>query len=196
MGEGVFDAVILAGGEGRRLGGADKALLEVGGRSLLERVLAAVSGAGRVVVVGPRRAGIEGVTWCQEDPPGGGPVAAIGAALPHTASPYLCLLAADLPFVTKAVINRLVSAADRRDGALLVDSRGRDQLLCAVFSRSALAKRLTGRPLPGRPLRSLVEALDLARLPDETGSAVDCDTWDDLAAARTRARRTEAQRAR
>jgi molybdopterin-guanine dinucleotide biosynthesis protein A len=148
------------------------------------------------VVVGPRRAGIEGVTWCQEDPPGGGPVAAIGAALPHTASPYLCLLATDLPFVTQAVVSRLVSAADGRDGALLVDSRGRDQPLCAVYSRSALAKRLAGRPLPGRPLRSIVEGLDLARLPDDTGSAADCDTWDDLAAARTRARRTEAQRAR
>jgi len=40
-----FDAVVLAGGAGRRLGGVDKALVEVGGQDLLTRVLGAVAGA-------------------------------------------------------------------------------------------------------------------------------------------------------
>src|SRR4051812_33904528 len=35
-----YDAIVLAGGGGRRLGGVDKATLEVGGRTLLDRVLA------------------------------------------------------------------------------------------------------------------------------------------------------------
>ena len=47
-------AIVLAGGAGRRLGGADKAALDVGGRTLLERALAAVSGV-PTVVVGPAR---------------------------------------------------------------------------------------------------------------------------------------------
>jgi molybdopterin-guanine dinucleotide biosynthesis protein A len=195
MREHSYDAVILAGGSARRLGGADKALLDVGGRTLLEGVLAAVAGAARVVVVGPPRPGIRGVTWCREDPPGAGPVAALAAALPHTASPYLCVLATDLPFVTPPLIQEMVAAGQGHDGALLVDQTGRDQLLCGVYARSAVARRLAGQPVVDRAISALVEGWDLVRLPDEGGRAFDCDTWDDLAAARTRARQTEAERA-
>ena len=52
---GGFDAVVLAGGAARRLGGTDKPALRVDERTLLEHVVAAVAGAGRIVVVGPRR---------------------------------------------------------------------------------------------------------------------------------------------
>ncbi|MYU19520.1 NTP transferase domain-containing protein, partial [Streptomyces sp. SID8361] len=55
MTPGAYDAVILAGGAARRLGGVDKPALRVGGRALLDRVLDACRGAGRTVVVGPRR---------------------------------------------------------------------------------------------------------------------------------------------
>jgi molybdopterin-guanine dinucleotide biosynthesis protein A len=187
-----YDAVVLAGGEARRLGGADKALLDVGGRPLLSAVLAAVDDAVRVVVVGPRRPTARAVTWCREDPPRGGPVAALAAALPFTAAPYLAVLAVDLPFLTAEAVRLLVRAAAGHDGALLVDAQGRDQPLCAAYARAALARRLGAAPAAGRALRSVVDGLDLVRLPDEGGNAFDCDTWDDLA----RARRTEADRAR
>ncbi|MER7618304.1 NTP transferase domain-containing protein, partial [Nonomuraea wenchangensis] len=45
-----FDAVVLAGGEARRLGGRDKPGITVGGRSLVENVVAAASGARRTIV--------------------------------------------------------------------------------------------------------------------------------------------------
>lgn len=51
-----YDAVVLAGGAARRLGGADKPGLRVGGRPLLDRVLAACATATTTVVVAePRR---------------------------------------------------------------------------------------------------------------------------------------------
>jgi molybdopterin-guanine dinucleotide biosynthesis protein A len=187
-----YDAVVLAGGQARRLGGADKALLEVGGRPLLEVVLAAVRGAAQVIVVGPRRRGVRGVVWCREDPPGGGPVAAVAAALPYAMCPYVAVLAADLPFLTAPTVRRLVEAAVGHEGALLVDELGRDQLLCAVYDRTALGRRLGEVSAAGRALRSVVSGLDLVRVPDARGEAFDCDTWDDLARARGR----EAQRAR
>src|SRR5680860_874839 len=42
------DAIVVAGGRGTRLGGADKASITVGARTLLERALAAVADAERV----------------------------------------------------------------------------------------------------------------------------------------------------
>src|SRR5204863_90328 len=77
--EGVYDAIVLAGGAATRLGGADKPQLKVAGRSLLDRAVDAVHGAARIVVVGPEQQVDAAVTFCREDPPGGGPVAAIAA---------------------------------------------------------------------------------------------------------------------
>jgi len=48
-----FDAVVLAGGSARRLGGRDKPALDVGGRSMLDAVVTACAAADRTVVVGP-----------------------------------------------------------------------------------------------------------------------------------------------
>ncbi len=47
-----YDAIVLAGGSGSRMDGADKASLTIAGTTLLDRVLAAVGGAATVVVVG------------------------------------------------------------------------------------------------------------------------------------------------
>jgi len=195
---GDFDALVLAGGTAQRLGGADKPALEVGGRAMLDRVLTAASesGADRLVVVGPRRPTAYAVTWCREEPPGGGPVAAIAAALPHLSAPHVTVLAADLPFVDAGTVGRLVRAATGHDGAMLVDPTGRDQMLCAVYAREALSGAIAGQPPAGVPLRRIIARLDVVRLPDDAGASFDCDTWDDLARARGEAGKEEGGRAR
>ncbi|BAJ29674.1 putative molybdopterin-guanine dinucleotide biosynthesis protein A [Kitasatospora setae KM-6054] len=182
-----------AGGAGRRLGGADKPALTVGGRPLLDLVLAACPDARQLLVVGPeRRTERAGVRWLREDPPGGGPVAAVAAALPEVTAPRLLLLAADLPFLDVATVRRLLAALDdpARDGALLVDADGRDQPLAAAYRTAALRTALAALGDPaGRPLRALLAGLRLARLPDPADASFDCDTWTDLAEARERAER-------
>ena len=81
-----FDAIILAGGRGSRLGGVSKADLTVGGRRLLDVVLEAVRRARTTVVVGPVAAP-DGVLVTLEDPPGTGPAAGIVAGLEAVAQP-------------------------------------------------------------------------------------------------------------
>ncbi|MGI8623834.1 MAG: NTP transferase domain-containing protein, partial [Solirubrobacteraceae bacterium] len=76
-----FDAIVLAGGRGRRLGGVDKAALRVGDKTLLTRALDAVAGASRQIVVGPPRSLPDGVVGVSEEPLGGGPVAGLAAGL-------------------------------------------------------------------------------------------------------------------
>ncbi|MEW2222699.1 DUF6457 domain-containing protein [Streptomyces sp. NPDC006990] len=61
--------------------GADKPAVTVGGRPLLDRVLAACGDAAATVVVGPRRPTCRPVLWAREEPPGGGPLAALQAGL-------------------------------------------------------------------------------------------------------------------
>ncbi|MFG2890386.1 DUF6457 domain-containing protein [Streptomyces sp. NPDC048248] len=106
-----YDTIVLAGGAARRLGGADKPALSVGGRPLLDRVLAACPDAAVTVVVGPRRSTSREVRRALEDPPGGGPLAALDAGLRQTTAPTVLVLSADLPFLTAATVRDLLTAA-------------------------------------------------------------------------------------
>ncbi|MFE7767373.1 NTP transferase domain-containing protein [Streptomyces sp. NPDC057438] len=191
-----FDAVVLAGGAARRLGGADKPAVRVGGRALLDRVLTACAGAGTTVVVAAPRPTARAVRWAREDPPGGGPLAALGAGLRHTTAPRVLVLSADLPFLGEETVGRLLRAlsdsAGSADGVLVTDPDGRDQPLVAVYRAEALRRELARlaaehNGLTGLPLRRLTAALRLTRITDPVAS-FDCDTWDDIAAARARIR--------
>ncbi|MFH9403444.1 NTP transferase domain-containing protein [Streptomyces sp. NPDC017638] len=189
-----YDAVVLAGGSARRLGGADKPGVRVGGRALLDRVLAACADARTTVVVAAPRPTARPVRWTREDPPGGGPLAALAAGLRHTAAEHTAVLSADLPFLRSATIGRLLTALrdTGADGALLTDADGRDQPLVAAYRTAALRRELAALRaahdgLTGLPLRRLTGALHLTRVPDPLAS-FDCDTWDDIADARARIR--------
>ncbi|MBD0423638.1 molybdenum cofactor guanylyltransferase [Streptomyces sp. TRM S81-3] len=189
-----WDAVVLAGGAARRLGGADKPGVRVGGRALLDRVLAACAGARTTVVVADPRPTARPVTWAREDPPGGGPLAALAAGLRHTTAEHVVVVSADLPFLDARTVERLLSAlvAEAAEGALLIDAEGRDQPLVAAYRASAVRRELaalTGdRAGPaGLPLRRLTAGLRLTRVHGPV-AAFDCDTWDDIATARARIR--------
>ncbi|MEU9033725.1 NTP transferase domain-containing protein [Streptomyces sp. NPDC048352] len=191
-----YDAIVLAGGAARRLGGADKPTLHVGGRTLLDRVLAACPDAAGTVVVGARRATARPVTWTREDPPGGGPVAALDAGVRRTTAPLVLVLSADLPFLDRNTVRTLLAsaAAGPRDGALLRDADGRDQPLVAAYRAEPLRREIAllateHGTLHGLPLRALTAELDLATVGASAPLAsFDCDTWEDLAAARARIR--------
>ncbi|TKJ34552.1 molybdenum cofactor guanylyltransferase [Blastococcus sp. CCUG 61487] len=182
-----YTAVVLAGGRAARLGGQAKPQLRVGGRAMLATVLAAVADAEHRIVVGPPQPVPEDVVVVREQPPGGGPVAALRAALPAVADPVVALLAGDLPFLTGGVVAELRSALTD-DGALVVDDGRRDQYLLGVWRTDALrgALRPTGGPMS---LRRVLAPLTASRLrptvpPGTPPPWLDCDTPADLARAR------------
>lgn len=211
-----LDVLILAGGEARRLGGADKPMVEIGGRTLLDRVIEAVQieaaqDASRsdanadelasanaapqlppvsVIVVGPERPTRHAVKWVREDPPGGGPVAAIAAGLAACHAEYVGVFAADLPFLNAATVHSLwttLANSDEHDGAVAVDENGREQWLAAVYRRDALLAKIADQGpdnVRGLPLRRLVEDLRLLRVVPTGQTVLDVDTWEDVAAVR------------
>ncbi|MFD9211965.1 NTP transferase domain-containing protein [Streptomyces sp. NPDC087659] len=190
-----YDAIVLAGGAARRLGGADKPGVSVGGRTLLDRVLTASRGAGRTIVVGGRRPTARPVTWTLEAPPGGGPLAALHAGLRRSGAPTVVVLSADLPFLDEGTVRRLLDALEDggREGALLVDADGRDQPLVAAYRAEPLHRELAllateHGGLTGLPVRLLTGELDLDRVSARPLAAYDCDTWEDIVTARARIR--------
>ena len=175
----LWDAVIVAGGAGTRLGGASKPDLTVAGQTLLARTLEAVSGARGVVVVGGPR--VDGVAWTVEDPPGSGPAAAVAAgvaALADGAAPWTVVLGVDTPLAADAVARLIAARDDGSDGAWLVDAEGRKQPLLAIYRTEALAARCEGT-LANASLRRLTAGMDMVAVRDAEGLSRDLDTWDD-----------------
>lgn len=184
------DAVVLAGGESRRLGGVPKDQVVVGGRTMLDRVLDATRQAHRVVVVGPREIARPGVVTTLEDPPSGGPVAGIAAgleALDGPGAPHVLVLACDLPLAARVVTHLLAAAAAEpaAHGAAVVDADGRPQHLLAVYRRDALDAAVARLAADGgvrdRSVRRLVRDLVLVPVQDLGRAALDGDTWESVA---------------
>ena len=180
-----------AGGGARRLGGLDKTGEVVGGRTLLARVLGAVAGAQRVIVVGGSPSAGRGVLRMAEDRPGGGPAHALAAAGPRLGAPRVVLLAADLPFVTMAAVRQLLGGlagcGPVVEAVVAVDDRGRDQYLLAAWDATALRRVLaTAGDTYGRPLGRLYGQVRLSRqtLDGFPPPWWDCDTAEALATAR------------
>jgi molybdopterin-guanine dinucleotide biosynthesis protein A len=178
-----FDAVVLAGGRAERLGGTDKAALEVGGATMLDHALAAVSGARRVVVVGDERPTGNPVLWTRERPAYGGPVAATYAGLDAlrrdgpAGGALIVVLAVDMPAVTAGTVERLLAGASGHEGAVLVD--GGERHLAMAVTTAAL-DRVRPDPAAGAAVRGLWAKLELADVAATGSEAGDVDSWADL----------------
>ncbi|GGF48483.1 hypothetical protein GCM10011519_23120 [Marmoricola endophyticus] len=175
---------MLAGGTGRRLDHTDKAELDLGDETLLDRALRTVAGIGSVVVVGPDALPTGGLRTVREEPAYGGPAAGMIAGLRAVPEAETVLvLAVDMPGVAPATVERLVGALDEHDGAVLHD--GRRQPLCGVYRRTAVLATAPA-DASGLAVRDLLAGLRLAEVDALPGEALDVDTWADLDDARAR----------
>jgi molybdopterin-guanine dinucleotide biosynthesis protein A len=139
-----FLGAILAGGASRRFG-APKALAEVGGRPIVERVRDALLEAGAEVVVIANDSSLFADLRLEQradEVAGMGPLAGIVAAVRWAAerrcAGALCV-ACDMPFLSAALLRRIPAGA--RHVIIVPESRGRRGVepLCAWYPVECLA---------------------------------------------------------
>jgi len=175
--------VVLAGGASRRMGGKHKPELELASVSLLDRALAGWPRDVDIVVVGPEMPTSRTVRWCREDPVGGGPTAAVAAAMAFVQSSWVALMAADTPFIAPGVeplVRGAVSSIrSGGDGAWLVGASGHPQPLASCVDCAALVSALPKDP-SGAPLRRVLHSLSLRPVPARDEWLMDADTPEDL----------------
>ena len=145
-------AAIIAGGPARRLGGAVKPLIEIGGRAVADRQLAVLRPLyERVFVVANDPA-----PWAKRDVQvvadrvlGAGPLAGVAAALDAAgdAEAVVCV-AGDLPFLQPALLTALRDRSPEAP-ALAPQPGGRAEPLCARYS-AALRADVEARLADGR----------------------------------------------
>lgn len=129
-------AFILAGGRSTRMG-SDKAGLEYGGVTLLERALAVAGDAcHHVRICGSRERYGRYREVVEDIEPGRGPLSGIQAALHATQSELNLILSVDMPKMEAAFLRWLLAVAEAGEQWITVpESEGQLQPLCAVYRR-------------------------------------------------------------
>jgi molybdopterin-guanine dinucleotide biosynthesis protein A len=163
-----ISAVLLAGGESRRMG-RDKATLEWRGRPLWEWQLE------KLRVLCPEKILLSvrsDVSWRPADvelvldaPPSRGPLSGLAAALASIETDYLLALAIDLPFMTAEHLRLLCDVATNKSGVIpTID--GRAEPLAAIYPRDARAvflEALQGDNFSLQPIVQKLSSLQMMR---------------------------------
>lgn len=160
-----LSALILTGGRSSRFG-SDKSLAMLKGQSLLSHLLTDLAVNIEVVIVGPTfESQLRPLKFVQEDPAGGGPVAAVDAGLAMISTEFVALVATDMPFAATVIHELANSLESSIDGLVPIDAEGVPQTLCAIYRTSALRNALTTLGSPqGRSMRSLTALLQLREI--------------------------------
>ncbi|MDP2826898.1 MAG: molybdenum cofactor guanylyltransferase MobA [Sulfuritalea sp.] len=121
--------VILAGGQGRRMGGIDKGLQELQGRPMVEWVLARLAPQVGTVLINANqnlaRYAEFGCAVLPDQIPGfAGPLAGLHAALKRAATPLLVTVPCDSPFLPPDLVARLHAALVADNAELAVARTG------------------------------------------------------------------------
>jgi molybdopterin-guanine dinucleotide biosynthesis protein A len=192
----MWTAAIVAGGQATRLGGRDKAALLVGGTPILERQLAVLHGlVPHIIIVAndPSRFSSAGVPVVPDLVPGAGSLGGVYTAVSAAPDDRTLVVAADMPFLDRSLLMRLMDLARTADLAIPHGRLGY-QPLCAAYTRACVPelrmRAETGRLTLADFVRGAhglriveIEAADLARFGDERVMFFNVNTPADYAAA-------------
>ena len=120
--------------------GTDKAWLEIGGQSMIERVIAALTPvtAGVSIIANDPEYVRLGLPVFADTHEGVGPLEAIRTALANTTLPRAFLVGCDLPFVTPELFMYLLSVLDNNQVVVPVGPDGKLETLCAIYCKEML----------------------------------------------------------
>ncbi len=139
MNQHAFSCIILAGGLGKRLDGADKGLQEYQGKPLITHVIKAVFPQVDDIVISANR----NLDWykqlgyavvADEDPDYAGPLAGIVSAIPRCEHDWILITPCDMPSLPDDLVATMARHADRSD-LLVVRHKDRLQLLLLLHRR-------------------------------------------------------------
>lgn len=141
MGAVEITGLVLAGGQGQRMGGQDKGLLTLGERTLVEHVIARLSPQVAEILVSANRhheqyaaLGPRVVSDAVPDYPG--PLAGILAGLKAASTVWVLVVPCDSPFLPADLAERLLTASNDPDTIRMVATPEGDQPVFALIPRA------------------------------------------------------------
>ncbi len=183
-------ALILAGGDSRRMG-QDKAALLLDGQTLLDRAIAAMQQIFPEVIVSVRqpRAGVE-LPQVRDEVAASGPLAGLVAGLAQAETPWVFAVACDMPFLTPALVEGLATLRGQHQAVVPV-ADGHPQPLAAFYATNALETIRASLAGEDKSFRGALQKLDvryvneaeLREMDPQLRSFIDLDTPQDYLAA-------------
>ncbi len=183
--------IVLAGGQGRRMGGIDKGLVELDGRPMVAHVLARFAPQVGDVLINAnqnldryRALGYPVVA----DAVGGfaGPLAGLHAGMTQASREFVVTVPCDSPFLPEDLVARLRAALDRERAQLAV-AKTFDQPhpVFALVRRDLLANLAAFLERGGRKIDAWYAALAVVEVgfDDEANAFRNINTADELSAA-------------
>jgi molybdopterin-guanine dinucleotide biosynthesis protein A len=181
--------VILAGGQGRRMGGVDKGLQDLNGRPLVQWVLARLAPQVDTVLINAnqnllRYAKFGCAVLPDRIPDFAGPLAGLHAALSQATNPLLLTVPCDSPFLPSDLVQRLHAALEAGDAELAVARTGDQVHRAFCLTRREILPKLDAFLASGERKVGLWHAsLKLAEVAfdDEAEGFGNINTLEDLA---------------
>jgi len=190
----MISGVVLCGGAGSRMGGADKPLLELAGRPLISHVLERLTPQVDEVVISANRHrdayAALGMPVVADAVAGQGPLAGIAAAAPVCRGELLFFCPGDAPALGRDLVAQL--AARLREGgrtaeAVVAHDGIRDQVLFLLARRQAVGSVAGYLTAGGRSVHRWLETLHILRCPiGEPAQFANVNSTEDLAALESR----------
>jgi molybdopterin-guanine dinucleotide biosynthesis protein A len=131
-------AVILSGGLNSRMGGRNKAFLEVGGRSILDHLLTGLRPHFEEILLVTRQPHLYAdfpVNVIEDIYPARSSLTGIHAALVKARSAYGFVVPCDTPFLKPAVVQLLLGALEPRWDVVVPQLDDHYEPLCAIYSK-------------------------------------------------------------
>lgn len=184
-------ALILAGGESRRMG-QDKASLVLEGQTLLQRMASIMQPLFSEVIISVRqmRSEIDLPQIC-DAPAHVGPLAGLAAGLQRSHTPWLFAVACDMPFISKPLIEYIALQRGAFQAVVPI-VHGYPQPLAAFYAADCLSAVHACLNSTGKhSLRALLDTLqvryvneaEMLNADPELASFFDLDTPEDVAQA-------------
>ena len=187
------EGFILVGGASSRMG-TDKSRLDFAGQTSVERIAESLKPlVDKITLVGAALSGPDSLPAISDVHDKWGPLGGIHAALQVSRAPLCMIVACDLPFVTSALLDRLIDFMDDVDAVVPMQSDGHPQPLCAVYrvdrclvaAREAIArKEHSPRALLDQVNTRYVEFEAMSRLPGSEHFFFNVNTPENLQRAR------------
>lgn len=182
--------LILAGGQGRRMGGVDKGLQPLRGRPMVEWVIERLAPQVSRIVINAnqnldayRRFGHTVVSDEVREDGGAGPLAGLHAGLGHCVEPLLVSVPCDSPFLPLDLVSRLRSALETHDKQLAVARTGTQVHPVFALMRREVREHL-GEFLAdgGRKIDAWYDSLDVVEVDfeDEAKAFSNINTREEL----------------
>ena len=167
--------IVLAGGEGKRLG-TDKAVLEFGGKTLLEITVERLQELTLDIVIACGRGTRPG--WPKVDAQnvldrrkGGGPLAGLDAGLRAIRNEAAVVVACDMPFLSPALLRHMAGRLETHAAVVPMLDR-RCQALHAVYSKRCLSF-VEDTLLQEGSMRDLLAAVDTLVVSEDEMRTID-----------------------